>query len=254
MDADNLTVGYAVPMQSMARLDYTTFAKKKFLNTKDDIINEMKSNATGAENVQVQALEKQIKELTAQQTVLTAKSVSLKSDLAEQQKEYDTLAAKVADCTWQGGWASATKKYKCQGEYHSDAWKNQQIGWLTTYNGRIVALKQQITDNDNTLSSINTQLPKLQADLDTARTSASRAAMTPEELKNYDVAQTQAQATAEAIKTEAAAKAKASASKSKAFLIIGIVAAVAIIGGGIFWIIKRKPKAAVAPVNVAKKV
>jgi hypothetical protein len=265
MDLDNIIQEYGVPMASGVHMEYPQkIRERKMIHRQpfytiaepatlgqEQVIEQMSGadgGKTASQNVQVIALEKQIKELTEQQTALMDKSVSLKSDLAVQQKQYDTLAAKVADCTWQGGWAIATKKYKCQGEFHSDAWKNQQIGWLNTYDGRIVALKKQIADNDNALASINTQLPMLQANLEKARTSASRSSMTPEELKNYDVAQTQAQAEAEAIKIQAVAEAASKKSKSKIFLIVGIAAGIALIGGLTFYFIKGRKKGVPTPV------
>lgn len=249
MDVDKIAVEYLVPMQSMAHFASPNFTKKTtFNNTKEDVINEMTSNATGSENVQVKALEKEIEALTKEQVDLGQKIVTLNaaynSDAAERQKLYDLLQT----CEWQG----TLTQYKCSGTRHTKLWYGQQTEWLNTYWQRMEATKANLAIAQKRKDEIDKLLPQKQAELEASRTSASRAAMTPEELKQYDAEQTKAKATADAIKAESEAKAKATATKSKVVLAIGVVLAIAIIGGGIIWIVKRKPKTSIKPAPVVK--
>lgn len=264
MDLDNIIKEYGVPMASGVHMEYPqTIRERKRIYRQpfytvaepvalgqEQVIEQMSGAdgiTTASQNAQVRALEDLIDKTTKRQGELNKLVAEINTQIDYAQSNYDTFDRYTTDCKKK--LKGFTPTYECKDGHQviiktHEAELKQKSEWSEK-------LKQYKKTKDiyiEELNKINEDLPKLQDQLTKAREEAAVASMTPEQKSQYEVNKRQAEAQAEATRIKAEAEASSIKSKSKIFLIVGIAAGIALIGGLTFYFIKGRKKGIPTPV------
>lgn len=262
MDLDNIIKEYGVPMASGVHMEYPqTIRERKRIYRQpfytvaepvalgqEQVIEQMSGAdgiTTASQNTQIIGMENRIKALNDQNTLLDNDNISLKQQLESVRQMASDKYRIWQDCTWKGG---SCTYYKCEGKCYNKKEKDKFLQDYYNYDSQANTISNKIKNNDTQITNNKTELATIQTKLDEARKSAAQASMTAAELQAYNVAQRQAEAQAQATVIQAEAIAASTKSKSKIFLIVGIAAGIALIGGLTFYFIKGRKKGIPTPV------